>query len=453
MTDINVSPYQYEIVSCKIETDRKTATYEVAASVAELVLYEHIDKPYISGNLVILDDANLFENIDFLGTEKVYIKLRVPSSDNYIRKTFYIREVESAVNTNDQAQMLVLSIIDLDYYLSSLINLQKKYDGTPAQIIKSILADNMFWKNILMRDEPIQSAIRFIVPNMTPFGAMQVLKDRSTDDMGSPFYLFASVTDDKLRFFSLREMLDRRALNADYSPYKYNQRTAQDDQAPPGYAAFNITNWNYSNNENLHKLIMNGDVGAIYEYHDPVSNLTASYKHSVDAIYSKLFATSSVIAQAPTYDAISKLTNKAMHEFNSKVISNVVTSRTFEDINNLVEDNSPAFHREKSVSKTMKNFLLKSSIDITVPGLNFLTSEHHMTTGNIINVESLKNYVPDGNNTNVIDKKKSGNYMIYAARHSFSGPRYEVTLTCGKLSNITGTTAGSIPTVMPSGPR
>ena len=424
MTDINVSPYQYEIVSCKIETDRKTATYEVAASVAELVLYEHIDKPYISGNLVILDDANLFENIDFLGTEKVYIKLRVPSSDNYIRKTFYIREVESAVNTNDQAQMLVLSIIDLDYYLSSLINLQKKYDGTPAQIIKSILADNMFWKNILMRD-----------------------------DMGSPFYLFASVTDDKLRFFSLREMLDRRALNADYSPYKYNQRTAQDDQAPPGYAAFNITNWNYSNNENLHKLIMNGDVGAIYEYHDPVSNLTASYKHSVDAIYSKLFATSSVIAQAPTYDAISKLTNKAMHEFNSKVISNVVTSRTFEDINNLVEDNSPAFHREKSVSKTMKNFLLKSSIDITVPGLNFLTSEHHMTTGNIINVESLKNYVPDGNNTNVIDKKKSGNYMIYAARHSFSGPRYEVTLTCGKLSNITGTTAGSIPTVMPSGPR
>lgn len=444
MSNVNVSPYQYEIISCKIETDRKSIAYELAASVAELVLFEHIEKPYISGNLVVLDDANIFENIDFMGTEKVHIKLRVPSSDNFIRKTFYIREVEAAVNTNDQVQMLVFSIIDEDFYLSSLINIQKKYEGPPNQIIKSIIRDNLPNKNILSRDDPIQSAIRFIVPNMTPMGAMQVMKDRSTDDMGSPFYLFASVTDNDLRFFSLREMLDRRPLNADYTPYKFNQKTAQDDQLPPGYAAFNITNWEYKNNENIHKLIMNGDVGAQYQYVDTTSNLTASYKHSIDAIYAKLFQTSSIIAQAPTYDPITKVNNKLLHDYTSRIISHVVTSRTFENINNLHEDNSPAFHREKSISKTLKNFLLKSSIDITVPGINFLTSERHMTTGNIIAIEALKNYIPDGGDNNVIDKKKSGNYMIYAARHTFSGPRYEVTLTCGKLSNVSGSTRGSV---------
>ena len=179
MSNVNVSPYQYEIISCKIETDRKSIAYELAASVAELVLFEHIEKPYISGNLVILDDANIFENIDFMGTEKVHIKLRVPSSDNFIRKTFYIREVEAAVNTNDQVQMLVFSIIDEDFYLSSLINIQKKYEGPPNQIIKSIVSDNLPNKNILSRDDPIQSAIRFIVPNMTPMGAMQVMKDHT----------------------------------------------------------------------------------------------------------------------------------------------------------------------------------------------------------------------------------------------------------------------------------
>ena len=71
MSNVNVSPYQYEIISCKIETDRKSIAYELAASVAELVLFEHIEKPYISGNLVILDDANIFENIDFL-FQKLY---------------------------------------------------------------------------------------------------------------------------------------------------------------------------------------------------------------------------------------------------------------------------------------------------------------------------------------------------------------------------------------------
>lgn len=442
MTNPNVSPYQYEIVSCKIETDRKSVSYELAASVAELVLFEHIEKSYISGNLVILDDANIFENIDFMGTEKVHVRLRVPSSDNFISKTFYIREVESAVNTNDQAQMLVFSIIDEDFYLNSLINVQKKYEGPPNIIIENILRDNLPNKKILSRDNPVQAAMRFIVPNMTPMGAMQVMKDRSTDDMGSPFYLFASVTDNDLRFFSLREMLDRRPLNADYTPYKFNQVIANDDQLPPGYAAFNITNWEYKNNENLHKLIMNGDIGAQYQYVDTTSNLTASYKHSINAIYAKLFQTSSIIAQAPTYDPITKIGNKNLDDYTSRVISHVVTSRTFENINNLHEDNSPAFHREKSISKTLKNFLLKSSIDITVPGINFLTSERHMTTGNTIAIEALKNYIPDGTDNNVIDKKKSGNYIIYAARHTFSGPRYEVTLTCGKLSNVSGSTRG-----------
>ena len=237
--------------------------------------------------------------------------------------------------------------------------------------------------------------------------------------------------------------MDRPAINADFIPYKFNQKTASDDTIAPAYAAFNITNWEYKNNENLQDLIQNGDVGAQYQYHDTTSNLTASYHHSVDAIYARLFQTSSIVAQAPTYDPISTITNKQFHEFDSKVITNVVTSRTFEGVNNIHEDNSPAFHREKSISKTMRNFLQKSSVDITVPGLNFLTSEAHMTTGNTIAIEALKNYIPEGVDTNVIDKKKSGNYLIYAARHAFSGPRYEVTLSCGKLSNVSGSTEGA----------
>lgn len=438
MSNPNVSPYQYEIVSCKIETDRKNGTYEVAPSVAELTLFEHIEKPYISGRLAVLDDANMFENIDFLGTEKVYIKLKVPNASSNIRKTFYVREVEAAINTTDQSQMLLLSIIDLDYYLSSLINLQKKYEGTPSEIIENIIKDNMFWKNILKRDDPVQSPIRFLVPNLTPFGAMQVMRDRSTDDMGSPFYLFASLSDEDLRFFSLRDMLDRGPINRNFYPYRYNQRMASDDTQAPGLAAFNITSWDYSNNENLHKLIQNGDVGATYQYHDPISNLTASYEHSIDAIFTRLYQTSTLVPQAPTYDNVSTLTNKKLHEFQSKVISKVVTSRTFENVNNLHEDNSAAFHREKSVSKSMKNFLMKSTIDITVPGINFLTDEAHMTTGNTIAVEALKNFIPEGPDTNVIDKKKSGSYLIYAAKHSFSGTKYEVTLTCGKLASLGG---------------
>ena len=446
MTDFpNVSPYQYEIQSIKIETDRLNGFFEVAASTIEVVFYEHLDKAYISGNISILDDANIFETIDFMGNETVDIQIVIPGSNQKIRKRFFVRQVESAVQISDQSQVIMLSIVDATYYANGLINLQKKYEGRPHEIIENVLKDNFFGLQLQRDQECIQAPIRFLTPNMSPLGVMRVMKERATDEIGSPFYLFASLTDNNIRFYSLKYMLDRPAINSlgKTQPYRFNQKMAQDDTIPPALAAFNITHINYQQNENMNQLIQNGDVGAQYEYHDPISNLTASYKHNISEIYHQLYATSSTIAKSPVYDDTTLFRGKKFDEFSSKTISNVTTSRTFEDINNLHEDNSPAFHREKSVAKALKNFVQKSSLEITVPGINFLTSENHITTGNIIEIEVLKNYVPEGSTTDLIDKKKSGNYLIFAARHNFSrGQRYEVNLSMGKLSNLNGSTRG-----------
>ena len=441
MSFIHVSPYQYELQSVAIESQRTSGFYEVASSVLEINLYEHLDKPYVSASLLLLDDANIFENIDFLGTENVYIQIKIPGSSEVIGRQFVVREIETTVNTNDQAQVLLLSLVDDEFYSSSLINLQKKYQGKPNEIIANCIADNFCGKNLLMRDPPIQAPIRFLVPNMNPFQVMMAMRDRSTDAIGSPFFLYPSLADNNLRFFSLHDMLDRPALNSDTQPYRYSQVFAQNDQLGPAASAYNITAMEYKKNENLNELIRNGDVGAVYQYHDPISNLTASYNHSIKSIYNKLYSASSVIAQAPLYDHTTVINGRPLHDYLSRNITNISTSRTFEGVNNYHEDNSDAFHRDKSVSKSLKNFLMKSTIDITCPGGNFLTSKANVTVGNQITIQALKNYVPEGKTQDLIDKKKSGNYLIYAARHTFSqGQRYEVHLTAGKLGNLTGTT-------------
>lgn len=448
MTNTHISPYQYQIQSVKIESERITGFFEVAASTLEIVLYEHLDKSYISGHIAILDDANIFENIDFLGNETVRIKIKIPETSQSITKAFYVRQVESSVNISDQSSVLLLHLVDTKYYVNTLINLQKKYEGRPHEIIDNVLRDNFFGVELKMNDEPIQAPIRFLSPNMTPLGVCRMMKDRATDAIGSPFYLFASLADDHLRFYSLKYMMNRPSITSKRpaTAYRYNQAIASDDRLPPALAAYNITSMEYKNNENLNQLVANGDVGAQYGYHDPIANLTTSYKHSIADIYVQLFATSSsgLIPNAPTYDDRTTVYGKKMHDYDSKQITNVTTSRTFEEINNYHEDNSAAFHREKSVSKTLKNFLQKSTLDISVPGANFLTSDNHITTGHVIKIEALKNFVPEGTNSDLVDKKKSGDYLIYAARHSFSGQRYEVSLSCGKLSNFDGTTKGRL---------
>ena len=112
----HVSPYQYELQSVKISSDRSQAVFEVASSVMELVLFENIDRPYISGNLTILDDANLFENIDFLGTEICDIQIKIPESSEIIRRKFVISEVEATENLSDQSQAILLSLVDIEYF-------------------------------------------------------------------------------------------------------------------------------------------------------------------------------------------------------------------------------------------------------------------------------------------------------------------------------------------------
>ena len=144
MTNTHISPYQYQIQSVKIESERITGFFEVAASTLEIVMYEHLDKSYISGHIAILDDANIFENIDFLGNETVRIKIKIPETSQSITKAFYVRQVESSVNISDQSSVLLLHLVDTKYYVNTLINLQKKYEGRPHEIIDNVLRDNFF---------------------------------------------------------------------------------------------------------------------------------------------------------------------------------------------------------------------------------------------------------------------------------------------------------------------
>ena len=63
------------------------------------------------------------------------------------------------------------------------------------------------------------------------------------------------------------------------------------------------------------------------------------------------------------------------------------------------------------------------------------TSTEHYTIGNSIRIIFMGN-TPQGMRNNKIDPKKSGDYIIFSAKHSMVGERYDVTLLCAKIANI-----------------
>jgi hypothetical protein len=88
----------------------------------------------------------------------------------------------------------------------------------------------------------------------------------------------------------------------------------------------------------------------------------------------------------------------------------------------------------KPAAKAMRNFLHKSSIDINVAGQNFLYKDICKSIGTVITLD-FKNTREVNPGEQHRDVKRSGEYMIYAARHVFSGQKYNVNLSCVKLAN------------------
>ena len=70
--------------------------------------------------------------------------------------------------------------------------------------------------------------------------------------------------------------------------------------------------------------------------------------------------------------------------------------------------------------------------------MNFIEGKEHLTIGRLINLRFITNLIDaTENGTNInIDKKKSGEYMILAARHMMKREQYNISLTCVKLANL-----------------
>ena len=49
------SPFSVEIVSVLLKTQRFSTEFDLRAVVAELSIYEHLDKPYLTASMIVAD--------------------------------------------------------------------------------------------------------------------------------------------------------------------------------------------------------------------------------------------------------------------------------------------------------------------------------------------------------------------------------------------------------------
>lgn len=433
------TPFDYVLESAIVSSSKfiEGATIELKNIITDIEIYEHLDKPYLTGNVIIVDDSNVYTSIDFSGSEKLSLKFKLPDDDfNSIEKDFIVEKTIKNARGNDKTSAILFHIIEEHGFNSTLINVNKAYNGKPTEIIKNIIVDNLNkeFSDPIIADA--QEPMKVIIPNLTPIEAAKWVRNRASTIDGVPYYLFSTFANSKLHIIGLDQML---STAPDPKPYIYSQMaTAFASSSNVNEQAYIIQNFKSKSNDEIISLVKNGFMGSQNYFYDP---LIGSFTENRGTF----FDINDILNNLKTRDIIRSNQNSFNYSNNyelngirinrlkSRVNTNLVTTNTYSELNNYSQAQNLGKHKLKIISEALREIIVRNSIEIIVPGRNFLNSNYSNTIGNQIKMQFLGT---DVNNEDNIDHKKSGDYLIYAVKHQFKAERYDVIASCVKLADL-----------------
>ena len=431
----------YNIISFLIYSYRHDKPVELKSHVDEIEIYESIGSPYLTGNFTIKDDMRFYDGVGINGSEMIVITLESPENvGNQIIKRFSIVEVSSTAKSADNIEALQIKICETNHFNNNLMKINKAYTGTPDIIIAKILKDNLDIDLLMPAVKPFQKAIKVVIPYMSPFEAALWICSTMSTELGLPYFLFATLNDEKLQLKSLEEILKNPAWNKT-SPYRFSAAYNQSTTAlASDKNVFNVGAYSGHHKENVFALMGNGSTAGLRSITDATSGQLINYSFDIDTLFQELSEMEIIDKDhEPVFHSKYEFNGKTMNEYNTFNSHRIVANQTYNGIANIHEETSIGAYRLGACKSALHNMLMKSSINIRVPGILYMI-------GTNASIGRQIDFIYPANNTNdvskstaldedQIDKKRSGTYIIYTTRHHFVDNQHNVDMSCVKLGN------------------
>jgi hypothetical protein len=430
----NVSDFVFDHIL--LESERLPGPVDIKPIYTDLVIYEHIELPYLTAKLVIVENSRLIQEVDILGGERISISLRsLIGGSLSIEKTFYISKILNNIKTDDHTEVVHFHLVEDICYISNLKNVNKFYRGSGSDIIEKI--SNNFLSKEIAKGSSDNKQLDLIVPNLDPIHAITWVKNRMSTIEGYPFYLFSTLFGNKLGLADLGTLLEADTVNT--IPYRgFESPSASLTQ---GVSSRVINDFKFQESEDLYTLISQGLIGGEYQYYNTLSDQKNQFVFDVVKDLLQPLSSSNKLGNqknvtvTPQYE----LDGKPFNEMKSRSITRIGGSgayRTADSYRTSYDENiNTSDYKRFVISKAMSEILLKSPLTIAVEGLPFISSGGHSTIGNNLRVEFLNSLIDAPESR--IDTKKSGNYLIYSADHIFKREKYDLVMTGVKMGNLT----------------
>ena len=431
----NISSYIFE--SILLQSERLSRSIELNRVVTDLDIYETLDRPYLTGKLVFVDNSDLLAGADIQGSEKIVISIKsLETGSVTITKTFFIDEILFVERGGDHSEVIGLHLVEDICYISNLFNISRFYDDTTFNIIKKISSEYL-GREVVSNTSPSQS-VSVIIPNKDPLAAMEWLCQSLTTSDGYPYYLFSSLFSNKIGLYDLESLITQESVNSGL-PF-HNTQTAIHSNSG-NVSGRVIKSFRFEKSDNMFRLINEGVIGAEYEFLDTLTNDKNNIEFDVvEDVVRNMIGILPSKQKSPTISNRHTHSGKSFNQYKSVKTTVVGGSDAFRTATqhklSYNESRSTAEYKGGVKSYAIQSLLHKTPVTVGIDGLLFLKGGSHTTIGNNISLQFLNTIADAPVDTNRIDNKRSGDYLIYATKHMFKKEKYDLQLTGVKLANM-----------------
>jgi hypothetical protein len=409
-----------------------------AAQIESIRIYEGIDMPTMAAELTLIDTAtNLIASAPIVGTEKVVMKIQVPSiSQTEYKYEFVIYGIRNRI-VSKNAQMYILDLFTMEALKNEVLRIGKKVEGTGDTIVKDILSNYLEAGSKIKSSnfETCKYKIKEIPSMKRPFDMIASLLPECVSSAANPQQQAAASKTTKSNnpgsiksdvpdtakvisgsagymFFETYEGYVFKSIDklvSDPEKHKeYAYSIAQTPESNTENNAYKILNYSFGSQENILQKMRYGVYGSVISFFNPSTLEYEEYKFSLEKEYQQMkhLGTDEKIP-----DQI-----KNFSQYPSRVMLQFYDHETFHSGTDIADPTQssggqatpyPDFKKQWMAQSISRSMIMKNQIlNITIP-LNL-----ELRAGDKLKVKLPNQSLSSEREKDLFDKTNSGVYLI-----------------------------------------